>query len=76
MEIRRGVPGIKQAGRLSSDRMTKNLSRNGYSPVPHTPYLWRHHTSDLVFSLVFDEFGIKYTQKADALNLLKSLRED
>ena len=52
MEIKKGILGIKQAGRLASDRLTKNLSRNGYSPVPHTPSLWRHHMSDLVFSLV------------------------
>ena len=74
MDIRKGMPGINQAGRLSSDRLTNNLARNGYAPVPHTPSLWRHHTSDLVFSLVANDFGIKYRQKADAYHLLKSLR--
>ena len=39
MEIRKGMPGLKQAGRLSSDQLTNNLARNGYAPVPHTPYL-------------------------------------
>ena len=75
-EIRKGIPGLKQAGRLDSDRLTKNLARNGYAPVPHTPSLWHHHMSDLVFYLVLDDFGIKYTRKADADHLLKSLRED
>ena len=28
MEIRKGIPGINQAGRLSSDQLTKNLARN------------------------------------------------
>ena len=36
MEIRKGMPGIKQAGRLSRDRLNKNLASNGYAPVPHT----------------------------------------
>ena len=76
MEIINVMPGLKQAGILSSNRLTKNLARNGYAPVPHTPSLWRHHTSDLVFSLIVDNFGIKYTRKADADHLLKSLRED
>ena len=76
MEIRKGVPGLKQSGRLASDRLTKNLSRNGYAPVPHTPSLWRHHTSDLVFSLVFNDIGIEYTQKEKSDHLLQSLRED
>ena len=70
------MPGLKQAGRLASDRLTKNLARDGYVPVPHAPSLWRHHTSDLVFSLVVDDFGIKYTRKADSDHLLKSLQED
>ena len=76
MEIRKVIPSIKQSGRLSSDRLTKNLASNGYTLVPHTPSLWRHHTSDLVFSLVVDDFGIKYTRKEDANHLLKDLRED
>ena len=76
MEIIKGMPGLKQAGRLARNWLTKNLARNGYAPIPHTLSLWRHHTSDLVFSLVIDDFGIKYTRKADADHLLKSLQED
>ena len=51
MEIRKGIPGLKQARRLASDRLTKNLARNGYAPVKHTPYTRSHHTTDLVFLL-------------------------
>ena len=76
MDIKKGIPVLKQAGRLSRDRMNKNLARNGYAPVPHTPSLWHHHTSDLVFSLVLDDFGINCTRKEDADHLLKSLRKD
>ena len=58
MEIRKVMPGIKQAGRISSNRLNKNLARNGYAPVKHTPSLWCHHTSELVFSLIVNYFGI------------------
>ena len=40
MEIRKGMPGLKKSGRLASDQLTKNLARNGYALVPHTPSLW------------------------------------
>ena len=70
------MPGLKQAGRLVSDHLTKNLTRNRYAPVKHTHSLWRHHTSDLVFCLIVDDFGIKYNHKEDADHLLKSLQED
>ena len=59
MDIRNIIKGLKQAGRLASNHLTKNLTINGYILVPHTPYFWRHHTSDLVFSLVVDNFVIK-----------------
>ena len=39
MEIRKKISGIKQDGRLATCRLTKNLDRNGYAPVPHTPSL-------------------------------------
>ena len=76
MDIRKGMPGLKQSEQLSRYQLTQNLERNGYALVPHTPLHWRHHTSDLVFSLVVDDFGIKNTRKADTDHLLKSLRED
>jgi hypothetical protein len=34
MEIRKGTPGLKQAGRIANDRLTLHLAKYGYSPVP------------------------------------------
>ena len=76
VEIRKGMPGLNQARRLASNGLTKNLARNGYALVSHTSSRWRHHTSDLVFSLVVNDFGINYTQKADSNHLRKFFRED
>ena len=39
MEIGKEIKGLKQARRPSSDHLTKNLDRNGYAPVKHTPFL-------------------------------------
>ena len=39
IEIRKGVTGLKQYRRLSSNRLTKNLARNEDAPVPHIPPL-------------------------------------
>ena len=75
MEIRKVILGIKQDRRLASDRLTKNLARNVYSPIKHTPSLWLRETFDLFFSLVVNNFGIKYTRKEDADHFLKYLWE-
>ncbi|KAI2488785.1 Reverse transcriptase (RNA-dependent DNA polymerase) [Fragilaria crotonensis] len=65
--------GLPQAGRLANDQLIKFLAPHGYEPAPLTPGLWRHTTRDIVFSLVVDDFGIRYTDIADAEHLLATL---
>ena len=74
VEIRKGMYGLPQAGRLANDRLVKFLAPHGYAPVPITPGLWTHTTRPLAFTLVVDDFGIKYVDKADAQHLLDTLR--
>ena len=42
MEIHRGMYGLPQAGILAEKQLIHFLGSYGYSPVPHTPGLWRH----------------------------------
>jgi hypothetical protein len=65
--------GLKQAGILAKQRLTTHLAKYGYHSTPRTPGLWRHKTTNLTFSLVVDDFGVKYTNKADAEHLVKTL---
>ena len=39
MEIRKGMPGLKQAGKVANTRLQKHLATYGYAPVPCTPSL-------------------------------------
>ena len=70
MEIRKGTPGLKQAVRIANERLTKYLQNHGYAPCPRTPTLWRHNTLPVVFTLVVDDFGVKYTSKHNAEHLI------
>jgi hypothetical protein len=36
MEIRKGMPGLKQAGQIANDRLQVHFKQFGYAPVPHT----------------------------------------
>jgi hypothetical protein len=74
-EIRRGMYGLPQAGRIANDQLTAFLAPKGYTPVPITPGLWCHDKSDLVFTLVVDDFGIKYTNPQDVHDLMTALKE-
>jgi hypothetical protein len=75
MEIRKGTPGLKQAGRIANDRLTTHLAKFGYRPVPITPSLWTHDTRPMDFSLAVDDFGVKYVGKEHAMHLLGALRK-
>ena len=74
MEIRKGIPGLKQAVRIANKRLTKHLQNHGYAPCPCTPALWRHNTLPIVFTLVVDNFGVKYTSKHNADHIINVLR--
>jgi hypothetical protein len=57
-EVRKGMYGLPQAGKLANDRLCKFLAPFGYVPCPITPGLWKHLHSDLMFTLVVDKIGI------------------
>jgi hypothetical protein len=74
-EVRWGMYGLPQAGRIANDQLTAFLAPKGYAPIPVTPGLWRHDKSDLAFTLVIDNFGIKYINPQDIHDLMTTLKE-
>jgi hypothetical protein len=58
-EARKGMYGLPQAGRLANDKLTKFLAPHGYIPYVHTHGLWRDTKSNLMFTLVVDDFGVR-----------------
>ena len=66
--------GLPQAGKIANDKLKLNLDKFGYKPAPITPVLWQHQTRPLQFSLVVDEFGIKYERQEDITHLLNALK--
>jgi hypothetical protein len=42
IEIRKGMYGLPQAGKLANQQLTTHLAKYGYKPTEHTPGLWRH----------------------------------
>ena len=75
LEIRKGMPGPKQAGRIANDRLKTHLEKFGYSPVAQTPSLWKHATKDICFSLLVDDFGVKNVGKDTADHIIQALKK-
>ena len=76
MQIEKGMYGLPQAGILANKLLRKRLAPHGYYEMPHTPGLWRHIHRTVQFSLVMDDFGIKYIGKNNVDHLLNALKQD
>ena len=68
--------GLPQAGILANNKLTERLEPKGYYQCRHTPGLWRHKWKPILFSLVVDDFGIKYVRKEHADHLLAAIEEN
>lgn len=76
MEINRGMYGLPQAGKLANDKLKTHLAKHGFVPSTIVQGLWRHVSKPLAFSLVVDDFGVKYKNAEDAQLLIKALQEE
>jgi hypothetical protein len=75
MEITKGIYGLKQAGKLAQDRLVLHLAGHGYIQCPNTPCMFKHISNSVAFTLVVDDFLIKYTDVTHSEHLIKSLSE-
>ena len=75
MEIRRATYRLPQTGILANRLLKQCLAKHGYYEVSHTPGLWKHISHPISFTLVVDDFGIKYIGKEHADHLLAALQE-
>jgi hypothetical protein len=73
IEIRKGMYGLKQAGLLANQLLQTHLAPFGYYPAWHTPGLWLHKTRQISFTLVVDDFAVKYVGKQHAEHLRNAL---
>jgi hypothetical protein len=73
IEIRKGMYGLKQAGLLANHLLQKCLAPSGYYPARHIPGLWLHKSWPIAFSLIVDDFAVKYVGKQHADHLRNAL---
>jgi hypothetical protein len=73
IEIRKGMYGLKQAVLLANQLLQTRLAPFVYYPARHTPGLWLHKTRPISFTLVVDDFAVKYVAKQHAEHLRNAL---
>ena len=63
LEICKAIYGLSQAVILANKQLREKLLPHGYYEVAHAPGLWQHVTRPVQFTLVVDDFGVKYAGK-------------
>jgi hypothetical protein len=73
-KIQKGMYGLPQAGIMAQHLLKECLQKHGYHQSQTTPSLWKHNTRPINFSLVVNNFGVKYVGKENAQHLLDTVR--
>jgi hypothetical protein len=71
LRLEQAVWGLPQAGILANKLLRKRLAPHGYHECANTPGLWCHEWQPITFTLVVDNFGIKYVGKEHADHLVR-----
>jgi hypothetical protein len=72
----RDMYGLPQAGLLANELLEKSLNKRGYHHSKLVPGLWKHEWRPIQFTLVVDDFGVKYVGKEHALHLKATLEDN
>jgi hypothetical protein len=73
IEIRKGMYILKHSVLLADQLLQTCLAPFVYYPARHTPGLWLHKTRPISFTLVVDDFAVKYVGKQHAKHLRGAL---
>ncbi len=76
LEMQRAVWGLPQAGILANKCLRRKLAPLRYYESTHTPGLWYHKSRLITFTLVVDNFGVKYVSKDKVNHLITSIKKD
>jgi hypothetical protein len=62
-KVRQGMYGLPQAGIIAQELLEERLLKAGYQQSKITPGYWKHDWRPINFTLVMDDFGVKYIGK-------------
>ncbi len=75
IEMQKAVWGLLQAGILANKRLQCKLAPFGYYESVNTSGLWYHESWMISFTLVVDNFGVKYKSQEDVDHLISSIKK-
>ncbi len=68
--VRQGMYGLPQAGIIAQELLEERLRKAGYTQSKITLGYWKHKWRPISFTLVVDDFVVKYISKEHVHHLL------
>ena len=75
IRVEQGMYGLPHAGIIAQKLLKESLAKHGYRQSGKTPGLWKHDWRLISFSIIVDDFGVKYVGREHADHLIKILEE-
>jgi hypothetical protein len=75
VKIVKGIYGLPHAGKIAQARLIALLNEHGFHQSANTACLFTHSTRNIAFTLVVDDFGVKFKHNSDSEYLLSTLRK-
>jgi hypothetical protein len=69
IKVVKGMYGLPQAGLLANELLEQRLNKHGYYQSKLVPGLWIHKSRPIQFTLVVDDFSVKYVDREHAEHL-------
>ena len=76
VKIQRGMYGLPHAGIIAQQLLEKRLNKAGYRQSKLTPGYWTHDWRPISFTLVVDDYGVKYVGKEHAEHLISVINQN
>ena len=74
-KIKKALYGLKESGRIAHEDMIDHLASHRYYESKFTKGLFKHETRSISFTLVVDDFGIKWIKREDLDHLISALEQ-
>jgi hypothetical protein len=74
LQMQKAVWGLPQASILANKLLRKCLTPFGYFKCSKTLGLWKHKYRPISFTLIVNDFGVKYERKVDVNHLIAAIK--
>jgi hypothetical protein len=74
-ESTQGMYGLPQAGIIAQELLEKRLAEYGYHQSKTINGFWKHQTRPICFTLVVDDFAVKYVNKEDTEYFINAIKK-